>query len=738
MNTINQPLCDVLIPVYNALPQTARCIQSVLKYSTVPYRLVLINDGSDWATTAYLREIAAVHSHVILLENEKNIGFLGTVNRALAYGLNTKELEIPKFKLILNSDTIVSKGWLEAFDRCFSSDERIGLATAVSNNAENISVQIPEGHNVHTMAEAAAKTVLEPRYPDVTTAVGFCMAVRSNLLSEVGLFDEAFAPGYGEESDYHFKVLCKGYRSVVVSDCFVYHENHASFSSDKAALVEKNRPIFDYRWKIIYNNELAQEQLLGEIANLKKITEYLHEQDKIHDVLFVIPTAKLFGGIIVVYEICRRLIEEGLDANVLILSEVQDLPLDLPFVPYFRPDSMWPSKIPPARLYVATHYETAAYAFIAHMNNSRSKIAYLVQGYEPWFPGAGVEEVLNTLRAIPNRVVVSEWLATMLSRWNLQASKIPNGINPHCFYPSTEEIKEKSAREKLTLMCLLRNDPQGGSMLAAGVLRKIKKLCPRLKICAIGNLCYQPPFDEIVDEKYEYAGQREIHQLYRKSDVFVDFSMVQGFGLMGLEAMASGVATVMAATGGVQEYANSLNSVLVSPGDEMGFVKALVDLLANPKKLRELKQKGLDTAKRFNWEQSAERYSQYFRHILAEGAETGIEQRTAMMHYLFGRLSRGQELRNVVTKVRQIFISELENLIPSPALEVLRLRMNQVEFELICTTHEGLALVALYEKARAQITHCRVESGKAGGIQASDNDMVSVVRSILSSNQGVN
>lgn len=722
-------LCDIIIPVYNSLAQTARCIESVLECSSRPYRLILLNDASDWATTKHLRDVAAAHENTILLENEKNLGFLGTVNRGLSYGLENEETE-PVFKLILNSDTLVSPGWLEAFERCFQSDERTGLATALSNNAENISIPVPEGYNHRSMASLAASKGAALGYPDVTTAVGFCMAIRTPLLRKIGLFDEAFSPGYGEESDFHFKVLCKGYRSVVVSDCFVYHENHASFSGNKAALVAHNRPIFDSRWRVIYHNELNEEAVQGDIEQLKTISKGAEERT--HDVLFILPTSKLFGGIVVVYEICRRLIDRGIDANAVVLSQPETLPPDLPFVPYFRPDADWVSgNIPRARVYVATHYETSAYAFMAQLQHG-SKVAYLVQGYEAWFPGAAVHEVINTVRAIPNRVAVSNWLSTMLKRWGIIARVIPNGVDLRYFYPLSPSPGRRRTKDPVTLFTLLRDDPQAGTMLSERVLRRVRAKLPELRIIAVGNLSAEAPFRELVNEAHASIGRKEIRDIYRRSDIFVDFSMVQGFGLMGLEAMASGVSTVLAATGGAEEYASPANSILVAPGDENGFVNAIIELARDRKKMATLKKEGYATAQKFGWDESARRYADYFADLLENGEESEAEHRDEMLRYLFGRLLRAQLIRGTVTRAQEHLGSGLNRSFPAGALEILRGAFSAPDMERIQTTYEGLALIRLYEKARAAIGW-RVHEGSSAPHPG--HDLVGMVEDILSGNQ---
>ena len=60
-----------------------------------------------------------------------NLGFTGTANRGMA--LSRRDV------VLLNSDTIVTPGWLEALLRCAASDAGIGTITPWSNNAEILS-----------------------------------------------------------------------------------------------------------------------------------------------------------------------------------------------------------------------------------------------------------------------------------------------------------------------------------------------------------------------------------------------------------------------------------------------------------------------------------------------------------------------------------------------------------------------------------------------------------------------
>lgn len=236
-------LVDIVVPVYNAYEDLCRCVDSIRKHTqNGTYRLVLIDDASpDPRIISYFAALGAeCNPSLVLLRNDQNRGFVGTANR----GMSLSDIDDV---LLLNSDTIVTPYWLEKISRCAASDPKIGTVTPFSNNAEicsfpdfcqNTSLdRLPEIDLIASALEQAAI----PIYPDIPTAVGFCMFVRRKLLNRVGLFDaEAFGLGYGEENDLCMRASKAGFRNVLCDDAFVAHLGSRSFDTKKAALVEAN------------------------------------------------------------------------------------------------------------------------------------------------------------------------------------------------------------------------------------------------------------------------------------------------------------------------------------------------------------------------------------------------------------------------------------------------------------------------------------------------------------------
>ena len=231
---------DVVVPVYNAVDDLDRCVESVLAHTDRRYRLVLIDDASpDPAIAAYFKVLARrALPQVVLLRNRRNRGFPRTANR----GMLLSRADV----VLLNSDTVVTRGWLTALARCAASSPTIGTATPFSNNAEICSFprfcidnDPGSADDAERIRAALAKSAV-PTYPSLPTGVGFCFYVKRELIDAIGVFDPAFGAGYGEENDFCMRALAAGYRSVLCDDAYVLHLGGRSFEGQKRELGARN------------------------------------------------------------------------------------------------------------------------------------------------------------------------------------------------------------------------------------------------------------------------------------------------------------------------------------------------------------------------------------------------------------------------------------------------------------------------------------------------------------------
>lgn len=247
---------DIVIPVYNALDCLTRCVDSLLRHTDFSaHRLILVNDGSPDARVGdYLADLAAKHKDfVVHLENEGNKGYTATVNRGAGYSKNDV--------VLLNSDTIVTKRWLEKLADVAYESASTGTVTPISNNATICSVPNPDKDNelppetsIDEFAEIVERVCLQPCDP-IPVAVGFCMFIKREVFDEIGYFDqETFPRGYAEELDFCFRASQAGWQHVKCNNTFVYHEGTMSFEKKEKTQLQKSGEQYLYK---LYADQMA-------------------------------------------------------------------------------------------------------------------------------------------------------------------------------------------------------------------------------------------------------------------------------------------------------------------------------------------------------------------------------------------------------------------------------------------------------------------------------------------------
>lgn len=228
------PLVDVIIPVYKGYDDTLACIYSALAATVeTPHELIVIDDAGPEAALSQKLDVLAAWGLITLLRNERNLGFVTTVNRGMA-------LHSERDVVLLNADAEVYHDWLDRLRRAAYAQPRTASVTPLSNNAEICSYPFTVRNNdmqlevdYPTLDRFAARDNAGQGI-DIPTAVGFCMYIRREALQVVGLFDaERFGKGYGEENDWCLRAAEEGWTHRLAADVFARHAGGGSFGKEK-------------------------------------------------------------------------------------------------------------------------------------------------------------------------------------------------------------------------------------------------------------------------------------------------------------------------------------------------------------------------------------------------------------------------------------------------------------------------------------------------------------------------
>ncbi len=290
--------CDIIVPIYNAYDCVEACVNSVLKNTNLKEnRLILIDDKSpDERIQVLLKKYKETYPEILFLSNEENLGFVKTVNKGM---LQSSEHDV----LLLNSDTEVTKNWLEKIKTCAYSSTNIATVTPLSNNATLASVpkpfepnDLPDNYTLEEMADLVEKCS-HNYYPEIPTGHGFCLYIKREVLDKVGLFDaNSYGKGYGEENDFCFRCFEYGYRHILCDNTYILHKESKSFLNTKEPLIAEGLKILeekypDYKRKLdqwVFNRPIhyiAQNisLALGNKENHPNILFLIHDWQNIRE-----------------------------------------------------------------------------------------------------------------------------------------------------------------------------------------------------------------------------------------------------------------------------------------------------------------------------------------------------------------------------------------------------------------------------------------------------------------------
>lgn len=231
-------VCTIVIPIWNQLELTQRCLEGIVESTPEPVRLILIDNGSAAPTKEYLERFQpGILLPVTLIRNATNLGFIRATNQGI------RASQSP-WVCLLNNDTVATPGWLTEMIRVAEADPSIGLVNPTSN-----SLGFPPGEMpLKTYAQSLQSQ--SRRWTELSTALGFCLLARRSLFDRIGLLDESFGMGNFDDDDLSQRVRAAGLRCVRACAAYVFHEEKASFKNLPGweEAFRENRRRFEDRW----------------------------------------------------------------------------------------------------------------------------------------------------------------------------------------------------------------------------------------------------------------------------------------------------------------------------------------------------------------------------------------------------------------------------------------------------------------------------------------------------------
>ncbi|MFA5366479.1 MAG: glycosyltransferase [Dehalococcoidia bacterium] len=206
---ITETLYDIVIPSWNMSEYVINCLLSIKEHSE-NYRIVFVDNGSEKSELNKIRKVLKDMPH-ILIRNKENLGFVKATNMGIS-------ASNAKFIVLMNNDTEAVDSWLEKLSEPLIQNENIGLSGPLTTTPNSWQGKYPKGQKGYVVRSGGMFAF-------------FCAMFKKEVFDKVGLLDESFGVGLGDDDDYCHRLLDNGYTMALVQDLIIPHHHRTTFKS---------------------------------------------------------------------------------------------------------------------------------------------------------------------------------------------------------------------------------------------------------------------------------------------------------------------------------------------------------------------------------------------------------------------------------------------------------------------------------------------------------------------------
>ncbi len=275
MNPSSKSIAIVLVN-WNGFDHTIKCIDSLRTVSYSRASIVLVDNGSEEKELERLREIP----NVILIENEKNLGFTGGNNVGIKYAYESGF----DFIMLLNNDTTVEPGFIEPLineleesvgavqPKIYSMHDREQIWSAGGRFKAWIGLPV-------TIGEGSKDNGQFDEIKTLDWITGCCLTFRREMVDEVGYLDDTYFILF-EDADWSLRARSKGYNLLYIPDSKIYHFESATAVSRKKGKEGYRSPFRQYinirnHLFLVRKHVPAKFMFSAAIYQMVKITKFL-------------------------------------------------------------------------------------------------------------------------------------------------------------------------------------------------------------------------------------------------------------------------------------------------------------------------------------------------------------------------------------------------------------------------------------------------------------------------------
>jgi GT2 family glycosyltransferase len=217
-------LATVIVVNWNGRGHLETCLESLLAQELDgQFEVMLLDNGSTDGSVDYVRE-RWPEARVACAG--RNLGFAGGNNLGMRQASG-------RYLVLLNTDTAVQPGWLQALVRAVESDPQVGAVASKlvfmsdPGKIQNAGSLLLSDGSGADRGFHERDTGQYDRREEVFGACGAAVLYRRDMLDDVGDFDETFF-NYYEDTDLSWRMRLRGWRVLYEPMAVVHHVHTGS------------------------------------------------------------------------------------------------------------------------------------------------------------------------------------------------------------------------------------------------------------------------------------------------------------------------------------------------------------------------------------------------------------------------------------------------------------------------------------------------------------------------------
>jgi GT2 family glycosyltransferase/glycosyltransferase involved in cell wall biosynthesis len=554
-------------------------------------RIIVADDGSLPEHVARLQDQPAIE----LIRGEEQRGFAANANRGL------RAVRADEDAILLNSDMIAHKGWLERLQYGAYLEPGVGIVgpkllypDGTIQSAGTIrNPGAPEWFDHAHRFRSAAHPQANAPVPYVAMT-GAALYIKRAVIDTIGYLDEGYGMAY-EDVDYCLRAWDAGFQVLYYPYASLTHLEAKTRGMEQGERELASQRRFWDRWGSWFEDRPVRT----EDGRLR--------------IIYVTEDTGVGGGHRVVFQHLNGLAARGHHCELWSLDAGPDwFDLDVPVRAFEDYETLATALAAQHAIKVATWWNTARYVWQASV---RSGIpAYFVQDLETSYYADDVDtqaRVLATYRPEFHVFTTSEWVEERLRELGVEVeARIAPGLDLDRFFPIDRTRHERA------LLALGRSNPLKDFPLTADAYRLLPDPKPELWLYGI-----EPELGEPLGATYHVRpSDSKVNELMGTAAVFVQTSRHEGFCLPVLEAMSTGLPVVCTDAHGNRDFCRDGENCLM-PEPHAGAVAAAIQRLLDDQALRaRLTEGGLRTARDYDWSRKLDDLERFFEGVAASHA----------------------------------------------------------------------------------------------------------------------